>query len=61
MEEKSILQLANRLNQIEIEITNLEIEYNKIIYELKRRMPHLENDINLEKKKVRKLINNDNE
>ena len=25
MKEKSVLQLANRLNQIEIEITNLEI------------------------------------
>ena len=54
MEDKSVLQLANRMNEIEIEIANLELEYNKIIHEIKRRMPKLENDVNLQKKKVRK-------
>ena len=53
------LQLAYRMNEIEKEINELSIEYNIIIEELKRRMPKLENDVNLEKKKVRKYeINN---
>ena len=58
MEDKSVLQLANRMNEIEIEISNLELEYNKIIHEIKRRMPKLENDVNLQKKKVRKYEDN---
>lgn len=53
MREKTTLALANRMNEIEREIYNLEFEYNKIIEELKRRMPQLENDVNLQKKKVR--------
>lgn len=60
MEDKSVLQLANRMNEIEIEISNLELEYNKIIYEIKRRMPNLENDVNLQKKKVRVNKNAEN-
>ena len=60
MEDKSVLQLANRMNEIEIEISNLELEYNKIIHEIKRRMPKLENDVNLQKKKVRVNKNAEN-
>lgn len=58
MKNKSVLQLANRMNAIEIEINNLEMEYNMIIEELKRRIPKLENDVNLQKKKVRKYEDN---
>ena len=58
MKNKTTLLLANRMNQIEKEINELSIEYNLIIEELKRRMPNLENDVNLQKKKVRKYENN---
>ena len=59
MKNRTTLQLAYRMNEIEKEINELSIEYNIIIEELKRRMPKLENDVNLEKKKVRKYeINN---
>ena len=61
MEDKSVLQLANRMNEIEIEIANLELEYNKIIHEIKRRMPKLENDVNLQKKKVKVNKNAEND
>lgn len=54
MKNRTTLQLAYRMNEIEKEINELSIEYNIIIEELKRRMPKLENDVNLEKKKVRK-------
>ena len=58
MRNKTTLNLANRLNQIEKQINDLSIEYNQIVYELKRRMPKLENDVNLQKKKVRKYEDN---
>lgn len=58
MRSKTTLVLANRMNQIEKEINELSIEYNLIIEELKRRMPNLENDVNLQKKKVRKYEDN---
>lgn len=45
------------MSEIEKEIYKLELEYNEIIIELKKRMPHLENDVNLQKKKVRKYEN----
>ena len=58
MKNRTTLQLAYRMNEIEKEINELSVEYNIIIEELKRRMPKLENDVNLEKKKVRKYENN---
>lgn len=59
MKNRTTLQLAYRMNEIEKEINELSIEYNIIVEELKRRMPKLENDVNLQKKKVRKYeINN---
>ena len=58
MRDKTVLQLAYRLNQIEREINDLSIEYNQIVKEIQRRNPNLENDVNLEKKKVRKYENN---
>lgn len=59
MKEKSTLQLANRMNEIEIEINNLQIEYNKIVHELHDRMPNLKDDVNIQpKKRVRKYEDN---
>jgi hypothetical protein len=58
MKNRTTLELAYRMNEIEKEINELSIEYNIIIEELKRRMPKLENDVNLQKKKVRKHENN---
>lgn len=58
MKNKTTLELAYRINQIEKEINDLSIEYNIIVEELKRRMPKLENDVNLQKKKVRKYEDN---
>lgn len=53
MKDKSLYELATRINQIEVEITNLQLEYNKIVKEIKTRLPELENDVNL-KEKVKK-------
>ena len=60
MKNRTTLELAYRMNEIEKEINELSIEYNIIIEELKRRMPKLENDVNLQKKKVRVNKNAEN-
>lgn len=62
MKNKSILQLATRLNEIEIERNKLELkmmdlnkEYNEIVYELWGRIPSLKDDIDMQPKvKVKK-------
>lgn len=51
MRNKTVLALATRLGEIEKEILNLEVEYNLIIRELKRRLPNLKDDVNLQPKK----------
>lgn len=62
MKNKTVLELGLRMNEIEKEIYDLELEYNKIIEELQRRIPKLENDVNLQpKKKVRKYEMRDKE
>ena len=48
MRDKTIRELADRLNQIRVEKNNLDIEYNEIIYELWKRIPDLQNDVNLQ-------------
>ena len=53
MKNKTILELAFRINEIQKQIYDLELEYNKIIEEIKKRMPKLKDDVNLQKKKVR--------
>ena len=58
MKNRTTLQLAYRMNEIEKEINELSIEYNQIVKEIQRRNPNLENDVNLQKKKVRKYENN---
>lgn len=59
MKEKSTLELANRMNEIEIEINNLEIEYNKIVHILHDRMPHLKEDVNIQPKMKVRIKDND--
>ena len=59
MKNKTVLELGLRMNEIEKEIYDLELEYNKIIEELQRRIPKLENDVNLQpKRRVRKYEDN---
>ena len=50
MKDKSLYELASRLNEIEVEIRNLEIEYNKIVREIKTRLPNLKDDVNLKER-----------
>lgn len=56
MREKTTLYLATRMSQIEIEIYNLEYEYNQIIQELHRRNPNLINDVNLQPKETLEVV-----
>ena len=59
MRDKTTLELAFRINKIEKEIYDLEMEYNQIVEELKNRIPSLKDDVNIQpKKKVRKYENN---
>ena len=58
MKEKTILELANRLNEIEIERNKLDLEYNMIVNELWQRIPSLKEDVNLQKKRVRRRYEN---
>ena len=59
MNTKTTFELAQRLNEIEVEINNLELERLKIIKVLQERIPSLKDDINLQpKKRVRKYEDN---
>lgn len=51
MKDKTILELAIRLNQIERELNELQIEYNVIVQELWERIPTTKNDENIQMKK----------
>ena len=53
MKDKSIKELADRLNQIRVEQNKLSIEYNEIVKELWERIPGLKDDPNLEPEKVK--------
>ena len=55
MENKSIYELVMRLNQIMVERYNLDIEHNKIVEELHRRLPQLKNDENIKLIKKEKI------
>lgn len=46
--EGLIFNLVTRLNQIEIERNNLDLEYTKIIYELWDLIPSLKDDVNIQ-------------
>lgn len=59
MKDKTLLELANRLNEIEVERNKLDLEYNMIVHELWNRIPSLKDDVNIQpKKKVRKYEDN---
>ena len=51
MKDKTLFELANRLNEIEQEKYKLDLEYNKIVNELWERIPTLKNDKNIQPKK----------
>lgn len=53
LENKSIQELASRLNQIMVERDNLYIEYSQILEELYKRLPNLKDDENLKLKKIK--------
>lgn len=53
LENKSIRELADRLNQIMVERDNLYMEYAEILEELYKRLPNLKNDENLKLKKIK--------
>lgn len=54
LKHESILNLANRLNQIEREKQKLDMEYNQIVQELWNRIPSLKNDENIQPKVIKK-------
>lgn len=53
LENKSIQELADRLNQIRVERDKLYIEYSQIVEELCKRLPNLKDDENLKLKKIK--------
>lgn len=61
MKDKSVFELATRLNELTKELNNLELreitlinEYDEIVYELWRRIPTLKEDADIQpKRKVR--------
>lgn len=55
LQHESLYNLATRMNQIELEIQRLEIEYNGIVNELQRRIPNLKEDSNVQPKVLRKV------
>lgn len=55
LQDKTVFELASRLNQIDKEIRQLEIEHNCILQELYQRIPKLEGDQNLQPKVLRKI------
>lgn len=55
LENKSIRELADRLNHIMVERDNLYIEYAEILEELYKRLPNLKDDENLKLKKIKKF------
>ena len=55
MKDKTLYELANRINEIELQRMILDIEYNQIIYEIWDRLPQLKGDPSLQLKKVKKV------
>ena len=59
LKQVPLIDLANRLNQIEIEKQKLDLEYNQIIYELWERIPPLKEDENMQPKVIKKGVKNE--
>lgn len=57
MKDKTVLELATRLNEIEKELNELQIEYNRIVKELWERVPSIKNDESIQMK--RRIKTND--
>lgn len=55
LNNESVYKMVVRINQIEYEIRQLEMEYNTILSELHRRLPNLKDDKNLQPKVLRKI------
>ena len=55
MKDKTLYELANRINEIEVQRMILDIEYNQIIYEIWDRLPQLKGDPSLQLKKIKKV------
>ena len=53
LKEKSIRELADRLNQIMVERDKLYIEYSQILEELYERLPNLKDNNNLKLQKIK--------
>ena len=53
LENKSIRELADRLNHIMVERDKLYMEYAEILEELYKRLPNLKDDENLKLKKIK--------
>ena len=58
MKDKTIFELASRLNEIMVERNKLDLkvmqldkEYDDIVYELWERLPHLKEDENIQLKR----------
>ena len=52
--KESVYKMVVRMNQIEYEIRQLEMEYNVILGELHHRLPNLKDDKNLKPKVLKK-------
>ena len=55
MKDKTLFELCTRLNEINKEMDNLEMEQSKIIKELWERLPSLKDDVNIQPK-IRKKV-----
>lgn len=51
MKDKTVLELATRLNEIDKQLNELQIEYNRIVQELWNRIPTTKVDDNIQMKK----------
>lgn len=51
MKDKTVLELATRLNEIDKQLNELQIEYNRIVKELWDRIPTTKTDDNIQMKK----------
>ena len=55
LENKSIRELADRLNQIMVERDKLYIEYSQILEELYKRLPNLKDNKSLKLQKIKEF------
>lgn len=56
LKNETTLNLAHRLNQIEVEKQKLDLEYNQIVQELWDRIPSLKSDENMQPKVIKRGV-----